>query len=97
MRRIIAGMLVGLMLGCAAWAVGDQGATAGTDKARRVFTARRQAMRLADLSTGHGQPTDACGACLGISLDMGESYTACENRCREACGLGRASAWAQAE
>ena len=102
MRRIIVkmlpGMLLGLALGCAAWAVGDQDASLGRDHAYRIFTARFQAMRLGDpVAASRSMPMDQCGACLEICRDMGESYSACAGRCWESCGLGAASAWAEAD
>ncbi len=99
MERIIAGMLLGLALGCVAWAVGDQGALNGPDRARRVFTARYQAqVGLGEIrAASRCRPMDNCGACLEICRDMGEGYSACADRCGQSCGLGPASAWAVAQ
>ena len=96
MARIMAGLLLGLALGCAAWAVDGEGPSA-VDRAQRVFTARWQAMRLDDGVVSHRLPMDACGACLGLCRDMDDDYGACAERCRQACGLGRAAAWADAD
>ncbi len=104
--RIIAAMVLGLALGCAAWGLGGRGEPAGLDAAQRVFTARYQArVRLGEggpLSLN--MPHDTCGACLEVCREMGEGYADCAARCALACGLsggpadGRsgASAWADA-
>ena len=93
MGRILAAMLLGLVVGCAAWAVSDRGGPDATD-AKRVFTARWQAVRLGQRAA---MPMDQCGACLELCRDAGDDYSACAARCAEACGLGSASAWAEAE